>query len=92
MTYDAMEMDMVVGIMIQIRPLEIGQRATKAGMVAQINFHYSILADQLNNKPKAWKGLSIEEKGREGLFLYKRVSSKSLMLCNAGMVQEGMKQ
>src|SRR5699024_3887750 len=49
------------------KAIEIGQRATAAGMKAQINFHYSdFWADPAKQQaPKSWADLSIEDKKEE---------------------------
>lgn len=74
------------------KAIEIGQRATKAGMQAQINFHYSdFWADPAKQQtPKAWKGLSIEEK-EEKVYSYTKESLQKIIDAgvNVGMVQVG---
>src|SRR5699024_183972 len=66
--------------------------ATKAGMQAQINFHYSdFWADPAKQQtPKAWKGLSIEEK-EEKVYSYTKESLQKIIDAgvNVGMVQVG---
>lgn len=72
--------------------IELGKRATKYGMKVCIDFHYSdFWADpKRQTAPKAWKGMSNEEKCDE---LYKfTIESLTKMLdagVNVGMVQIG---
>ncbi len=72
--------------------VEIGKRATKYGMKLLVNFHYSdFWADPGKQMvPKAWKGMTIEEK-TEALYTYTAESLNKLKNAgvNVGMVQIG---
>lgn len=72
--------------------IEMGKRATKAGMKVLIDFHYSdFWADPGKQQaPKAWKDYTIEEK-EEALYEYTYDSLKKLINAgvNVGMVQVG---
>jgi len=72
--------------------VEIGKRATAAGMKLLVNFHYSdFWADPAKQQaPKAWKGMDIEEKC-EALYEYTRDSLQKLVDAGVdiGMVQIG---
>ena len=70
----------------------IGQRATKYGMKLLVNFHYSdFWADPAKQMvPKAWKGMTIEEK-TDALYAYTVESLNKLKdtKVDVGMVQIG---
>ena len=72
--------------------IAIGKRATKAGMKLLVNFHYSdFWADPGKQMvPKAWAGMSIEEKS-EALYEYTKESLQKLKDAGVavGMVQIG---
>ena len=72
--------------------ITVGKRATANKMKLLVNFHYSdFWADpQKQPIPKAWQGMSIEEKC-EALYEYTRDSLKRLVDANVdiGMVQIG---
>ena len=72
--------------------VEIGKRATRYGMKLLANFHYSdFWADPGKQMaPKAWEGLSIEEK-TEAVYQYTRESLQKLKDAgvDVGMVQIG---
>ena len=72
--------------------VEIGKRATKAGMKLLVNFHYSdFWADPGKQMtPKAWKNMAIEEK-TEALYQYTKESLQKLKDAgvDVGMVQIG---
>ncbi|MBR3879719.1 MAG: glycosyl hydrolase 53 family protein [Clostridia bacterium] len=70
--------------------IEIGKRATACGMKLLVNFHYSdFWADPSKQmEPKAWKGMSIEEKSAA---LYEYTKDCLVRLVNAG-VDVGMVQ
>ena len=72
--------------------LAIGQRATQYGMKLLVNFHYSdFWADPGKQMtPKAWKGMSIEEK-TDALYTYTKQSLEKLKKAkvDVGMVQVG---
>ena len=72
--------------------IAIGKRATRQGMKLLINFHYSdFWADPGKQMtPKAWKGMSIEEK-EQALYEYTYDSLKKLVEAGVdiGMVQIG---
>lgn len=72
--------------------LEIGKRATKYGMKLLVNFHYSdFWADPAKQMvPKAWKGLSIDDKCK-ALYDYTLDSLQKLKHAgvDVGMVQIG---
>src|SRR5690625_1510002 len=74
------------------KAIQIGQRATKAGMKAQINFHYSdFWADPAKQQaPKAWNDLSLEEK-EEKVYSYTKESLLAIIDSgvDVGMVQVG---
>lgn len=74
------------------KAVEIGKRATKYGMKLIVDFHYSdFWADPGKQMvPKAWKGMSIEEKA-DALYQYTRDSLKQLKdaKVDVGMVQIG---
>lgn len=70
----------------------IGERATRYGMKLLVNFHYSdFWADPGKQMvPKAWKGMSLEEKS-QALYEYTKQSLRQLKKAgvNVGMVQIG---
>lgn len=72
--------------------ITIGKRATKAGMKLLVNFHYSdFWADPGKQMvPKAWEGMSIEEKA-EAVYQYTADCLKKLKKADVdvGMVQVG---
>ena len=72
--------------------VEIGKRATENGMKLLVNFHYSdFWADPAKQMvPKAWLGMSIEEK-TDALYNYTKDSLYSLIAADVdvGMVQIG---
>ena len=72
--------------------VEIGKRATKYGMKLLVNFHYSdFWADPGKQMvPKAWKGMTIEEK-TEALYQYTKECLEKLVDAgvDVGMVQIG---
>ena len=72
--------------------IEMGKRATKAGMKVLIDLHYSdFWADPSKQQaPKAWEGYTIEEK-EEALYDYTYESLKKLIDAGVavGMVQVG---
>ncbi len=72
--------------------IEIGKRATKYGMKLLVNFHYSdFWADPSKQMtPKAWEGMSIEEK-TEALYEYTKECLEMLKKAkvDVGMVQIG---
>ena len=72
--------------------IEIGKRATKYGMKLLVNFHYSdFWADPSKQyAPKAWKGLSHEDKV-EALYQYTKESLQKIKDAGVdiGMVQIG---
>lgn len=72
--------------------IEIGKRATKYGMKLLVNFHYSdFWADPSKQMtPKAWEGMSIEEK-TEALYEYTKECLQMLKKAkvDVGMVQIG---
>ena len=72
--------------------VELGARATKYGMKVCIDFHYSdFWADpKRQHAPKAWEGMSIEEKS-DALYEYTKESLTELLDSgvDVGMVQIG---
>ena len=72
--------------------VEIGKRATEAGMKLLVNFHYSdFWADPGKQQaPKAWKGMDIDEKS-DALYEYTKQSLQKLIDAgvDVGMVQVG---
>lgn len=72
--------------------VEIGKRATQYGMKLLVNFHYSdFWADPGKQMvPKAWRGMSIEEKS-EALYQYTKDCLQKLIDAgvDVGMVQIG---
>ena len=72
--------------------IEVGKRATAAGMKLLVNFHYSdFWADPAKQMvPKAWKGMGIDEKS-EALYAYTKDCLEKLVTAgvNVGMVQIG---
>ena len=72
--------------------IEIGRRATKYGMKLLVNFHYSdFWADPSKQMvPKAWRGMSIDEKS-EALYQYTKKCLEKLVGAgiDVGMVQVG---
>jgi arabinogalactan endo-1,4-beta-galactosidase len=72
--------------------IAIGKRATKYGMKLLVNFHYSdFWADPAKQMaPKAWKGMSVEEK-TEALYQFTKESLEKLKDAGVavGMVQVG---
>lgn len=74
------------------KAIQIGRRATNAGMKVQVNFQYSdFWADPGKQyAPKAWTDLSIEEKERE-VYLYTKDGLNEIIDAgiDVGMVQVG---
>ena len=72
--------------------IEVGKRATKYGMKLLVNFHYSdFWADPSKQMvPKAWEGMSIEEK-TDALYSYTKECLEKLVAAgvDVGMVQIG---
>ena len=72
--------------------IELGKRATKYGMKVCIDFHYSdFWADpKRQHAPKAWEGMSIDEKS-EALYTFTKDSLTQILDAgvNVGMVQIG---
>lgn len=72
--------------------IEVGKRATAAGMKLLVNFHYSdFWADPAKQMvPKAWKGMGIDEKS-EALYAYTKDCLEKLVTAgvDVGMVQIG---
>ena len=72
--------------------IEVGKRATQNGMKLLVNFHYSdFWADpQKQAPPKAWQGMSIDEKC-DAVYKYTKESLKKLADAgiDIGMVQVG---
>lgn len=72
--------------------IELGKRATDYGMKVMIDFHYSdFWADpKRQHAPKAWEGLSVEEKA-EALYDFTKDSLTQLLDAgvDVGMVQIG---
>ena len=72
--------------------VEIGKRATQYGMKLLVNFHYSdFWADPGKQMvPKAWKGMTVEEK-TEAVYQYTKESLEKLKTAgvDVGMVQVG---
>ena len=72
--------------------VEIGKRATENGMKLLVNFHYSdFWADPAKQMvPKAWKGMSIDDKS-EALYQYTKDCLQKLVDAgvDVGMVQIG---
>lgn len=72
--------------------VEIGKRATQYGMKLLVNFHYSdFWADPAKQMtPKAWEGMTIEEK-TEAVYQYTKDSLQKLLDAgvDVGMVQVG---
>lgn len=72
--------------------IEIGKRATQYGMKLLVNFHYSdFWADPSKQMvPKAWQGMSVEEKS-EALYQYTKECLEKLKKAgvDVGMVQVG---
>ncbi|MDF2485829.1 MAG: hypothetical protein K0R46_1997, partial [Herbinix sp.] len=72
--------------------VEIGKRATKYGMKVLVDFHYSdFWADPAKQQaPKAWKELSISDKGK-ALYDYTKVCLETLLeeKIDVAMVQIG---
>ena len=72
--------------------VEIGKRATQYGMKLLVNFHYSdFWADPAKQMvPKAWVGMTIEEK-TEAVYQYTKDSLQKLLDAgvDVGMVQVG---
>lgn len=72
--------------------VELGKRATKYGMKVCIDFHYSdFWADpKRQHAPKAWEGMSLEEKS-DALYEYTKESLTELLDSgvDVGMVQIG---
>lgn len=72
--------------------IELGQRATKYGMKVCIDFHYSdFWADpKRQHAPKAWEGMSVQEKS-EALAAFTKESLSALLDAgvDVGMVQIG---
>ncbi|SES27366.1 arabinogalactan endo-1,4-beta-galactosidase [Gracilibacillus ureilyticus] len=74
------------------KAIEIGKRATANGMKLLVDFHYSdFWADPAKQQaPKAWQGLSLEEK-KTALYNYTKDSLQQLIEegVDVGMVQVG---
>ncbi len=72
--------------------IELGKRATDYGMKVSIDFHYSdFWADpKRQHAPKAWEGMSLEEKS-DALYDYTKESLSKLLDAgvDVGMVQIG---
>ena len=72
--------------------IAVGQRATKAGLKLLVNFHYSdFWADPSKQMvPKAWQGMSIDEK-TEAVYVFTKDCLEKLMQAGVdiGMVQVG---
>jgi arabinogalactan endo-1,4-beta-galactosidase len=72
--------------------IELGKRATKYGMKVCIDFHYSdFWADpKRQHAPKAWEGMSLEEKS-EALYDFTKTSLSEMLDAgvDVGMVQIG---
>ena len=72
--------------------IEIGKRATANGMKLFVDFHYSdFWADPAKQmEPKAWKGMSVDEKADE-VYKYTKESLEALKAAGVdiGMVQVG---
>lgn len=72
--------------------IELGKRATDAGMKVMIDFHYSdFWADpKRQHAPKAWEGMSLEEK-ETALYKFTKNSLTELLDAgvDVGMVQTG---
>jgi arabinogalactan endo-1,4-beta-galactosidase len=72
--------------------IELGKRATKYGMKVCIDFHYSdFWADpKRQHAPKAWEGMSLEEKS-EALYDFTKTSISEMLDAgvDVGMVQIG---
>ena len=72
--------------------IAVGKRATQYGMKLLVNFHYSdFWADPAKQMvPKAWKGMSIDEKS-EALYQYTKDCLEKLVAAgvDVGMVQIG---
>ena len=72
--------------------IEVGKRATKYGMKLLVNFHYSdFWADPSKQMvPKAWEGMSIEEK-TDAVYSYTKECLEKLVAAgvDVGMVQIG---
>lgn len=72
--------------------VEIGKRATKFGLKVLVDYHYSdFWADPAKQQaPKAWKSLSLEDKGT-ALYEYTKESLTKLLKegVDVGMVQVG---
>jgi arabinogalactan endo-1,4-beta-galactosidase len=72
--------------------IELGKRATKYGMKVCIDFHYSdFWADpKRQHAPKAWEGMSLEEKS-EALYDFTKTSLSEMLDAGVdiGMVQIG---
>lgn len=72
--------------------IAIGKRATKYGMSVLVNYHYSdFWADPSKQMcPKAWKDMSVEEKGT-ALYEYTKESLEAILQAgvNVSMVQIG---
>lgn len=72
--------------------IEIGKRATAAGLKLLVNFHYSdFWADPAKQMtPKAWQGMDIDEKS-EALYAYTKECLEKLVAAgvDVGMVQVG---
>jgi len=74
------------------RAIEIGRRATAAGMPLLVNFHYSdFWADPGKQMaPRAWQGMSVEEKAQAlYTFTYDTIMEMLVAGINIGMVQIG---
>ncbi len=74
------------------KAIQIGQRATKAGMRVFVDFHYSdFWADPAKQKaPKAWENYTLEEK-EQAVYEYTKASLQALIKAgvDVGMVQVG---
>jgi arabinogalactan endo-1,4-beta-galactosidase len=75
-----------------VTAIELGKRATKYGMKVCIDFHYSdFWADpKRQHAPKAWEGMSLEEKS-EALYDFTKTSLSEMLDAgvDVGMVQIG---
>jgi arabinogalactan endo-1,4-beta-galactosidase len=72
--------------------IELGKRATKYGMKVCIDFHYSDfwVDPKRQHAPKAWEGMSLEEKS-EALYDFTKTSLSEMLDAgvDVGMVQIG---
>ena len=74
------------------KAIQIGKRATQAGMKVLVDFHYSdFWADPAKQKaPKAWESYSLEEK-KLAVYEYTKTSLQALLAAgvDVGMIQVG---